>query len=71
MPRPRSGGPAGGAARESENDPGKKGRSALAELPDRTRIARRGERIRRLRLKKRPCRCRYAVGENEAAGSAL
>jgi hypothetical protein len=24
MPRPRSGGPAGGAARESENDPGKK-----------------------------------------------
>ncbi len=24
MPRPRSGGPAGGAARESETDPGKK-----------------------------------------------
>jgi hypothetical protein len=24
MPRPRSGGPAGGAARESENDPEKK-----------------------------------------------
>ena len=32
-PRPRSGGPVGGAARENKNAPGKKGRSAVADLP--------------------------------------
>ncbi|HTO03566.1 MAG TPA: hypothetical protein VL069_07685, partial [Opitutus sp.] len=70
-PRPRSGETAGGAARKSNNDPGKKNVPPWRNCLEEREPPRGIERIRWLRLNERPRSCRYAVWENEAAESLL